>query len=303
MRILVQLIVVAMAALLLPYSVSAQAPQDEVVYYHLDAVGSIRATTDGGGQTVERLDYLPFGEPWPTQGAERLQFTGAQRDPSTGFTYLMARYLFVNAGRFTSPDSAVYSDGVNPQSWNLYVYVTNRPLTFIDPSGHEECVNMSTNTTATVICPWAWEQIMQNLIAVSQRYPPRIAFAGLLVPPPPAQVNPAGPAPLPPCTSLTIQGDIGSISVQQSPLLPGRVQWGVTIDKRVVGTLVVAESFREVGKSRRSTNVSRPYLYTWTGGTTHGSRGNLQPNSEYVLGAILKYPPNTASGALACRVQ
>ena len=137
MRITVKFMTVAMAAFLLPSSVFAQAPQDEVVYYHLDAVGSVRATTNGNGQTVERFDYLPFGEPWPAAGTERLQFTGAERDPSTGLTYLMARYLFVGAGRFTSPDVSDFSDPSDPQSWSLYVYVINRPLTFVDPSGHQ----------------------------------------------------------------------------------------------------------------------------------------------------------------------
>jgi hypothetical protein len=33
-----------------------------VEYYHLDAIGPVRAVSDSSGQVVERHDYLPFGE-------------------------------------------------------------------------------------------------------------------------------------------------------------------------------------------------------------------------------------------------
>jgi len=44
-------------------------------------------------------------------------------------------------GRFTSPDPSQlsFADATNPQSLNLYSYVLNNPLIYIDPNG-EECV-------------------------------------------------------------------------------------------------------------------------------------------------------------------
>ena len=33
-----------------------------VEYYHLDAIGNVRAVTNAAGQVVERHDYLPFGD-------------------------------------------------------------------------------------------------------------------------------------------------------------------------------------------------------------------------------------------------
>lgn len=40
--------------------------------------------------------------------------------------------------RFLQPDTVI-PDLSNPQSWNRYSYVTNRPVNFNDPSGHRAC--------------------------------------------------------------------------------------------------------------------------------------------------------------------
>jgi hypothetical protein len=37
-------------------------PLQVVEYYHLDALGSVRAVTDAQGQVIARHDFLPFGE-------------------------------------------------------------------------------------------------------------------------------------------------------------------------------------------------------------------------------------------------
>lgn len=41
-------------------------------------------------------------------------------------------------GRFTSPDEPLLDQSQrNPASWNLYSFVRNNPLRFIDPSGNQ----------------------------------------------------------------------------------------------------------------------------------------------------------------------
>lgn len=45
-------------------------------------------------------------------------------------------------GRFMSPDDGSDQDPSDPQSWNLYSYVQNNPLTNVDPDGHD-CVTQS----------------------------------------------------------------------------------------------------------------------------------------------------------------
>jgi RHS repeat-associated protein len=64
------------------------------------------------------------------------QFTGKERDAETGLDYFGARYMSAAQGRFTSPDKPLTDqDPREPQSWNLYAYVTNNPLRYDDPDG------------------------------------------------------------------------------------------------------------------------------------------------------------------------
>ena len=80
--------------------------QDKVEYFHVDAVGSVRAMTSASGATVARHDYMPFGEehlpPPPTGDTKR--FAGKERDTETSFDYFGARYYASRNGRFTTVD-------------------------------------------------------------------------------------------------------------------------------------------------------------------------------------------------------
>ncbi|MCL4852251.1 MAG: RHS repeat-associated core domain-containing protein, partial [Bryobacteraceae bacterium] len=65
-----------------------------------------------------------------------LRFTGKERDAETGLDYFGARYYSGTQGRFTSVDPAMESALLeDPQTWNRYSYVYNRPLTLVDPDG------------------------------------------------------------------------------------------------------------------------------------------------------------------------
>ena len=68
----------------------------------------------------------------------RRLFTGQERDVEvdSALDYFGARYMSAAQGRFTSPDEPLADQQTrDPQSWNLYGYVRNNPLRFIDPSG------------------------------------------------------------------------------------------------------------------------------------------------------------------------
>ena len=68
----------------------------------------------------------------------------------TGLDYFGARYYSGAQGRFTSPDEPLEDqDRSDPQSWNLYSYVRNNPLRFVDPNG-EDCVTTSDQTRTSV---------------------------------------------------------------------------------------------------------------------------------------------------------
>ena len=117
-------------------------------YLVQDHLGSTRVVTDGSGNCLARLDYLPFGALVPRSGncygasdpGATQQFTGKERDAETGLDYFGARYMSAAQGRFTSPDVPLLDQQPgDPQSWNLYSYVRNNPLIFSDPTGND-CV-------------------------------------------------------------------------------------------------------------------------------------------------------------------
>jgi RHS repeat-associated protein len=119
--------------------VPARAQQSEVTeYYHLDALGSVRAVTNQAGTTVRQHDYFAFGEEYLAAGSgDPLRFTGKAHDAETGLDYFGARYLVTGVGRFSSvdPDLGVNVALGDPQRWNRYSYVGNRPTRIVDPNG------------------------------------------------------------------------------------------------------------------------------------------------------------------------
>jgi len=63
--------------------------------------------------------------------------TSYERDNESSLDFAQNRYYGYGHGRFTSPDDfANDTHPSEPQSWNLYVYVRNNPLRFIDPTGN-----------------------------------------------------------------------------------------------------------------------------------------------------------------------
>jgi RHS repeat-associated protein len=62
------------------------------------------------------------------------KFTGKERDGESGLDNFGARYFGSSLGRFMSPDPPLMDQHIaDPQSWNLYSYVRNNPVSFVDP--------------------------------------------------------------------------------------------------------------------------------------------------------------------------
>ena len=120
-----------------------------------DMLGSTRLTMNEEGVEQECMDYTPFGSEvaqskraglacYPLDPEAKkaspdgvtAKFTGQERDVETGLDYFGARYLSSAMGRFASPD-APFADQhpEDPQSWNLYAYVRNCPLSLLDSTG------------------------------------------------------------------------------------------------------------------------------------------------------------------------
>jgi RHS repeat-associated protein len=86
---------------------------------------------------------MPFGEECHAGragyggGSLRQRFTGKERDDETGLDYFRARYFSGTQGRFTNPGPAIIKKArlLDPQRLNLYAYVRNNPLKYVDPDG------------------------------------------------------------------------------------------------------------------------------------------------------------------------
>jgi RHS repeat-associated protein len=106
-----------------------------VYTYHFNAVGSTIAMTDSSQNMVNKYAYDAFGniaansvesvsQPFKFVG----QF-GVMTEPN-GFYYMQARYYDPNVGRFISEDPIGLAGGIN-----VFIYASNNPILFIDPSG------------------------------------------------------------------------------------------------------------------------------------------------------------------------
>ena len=97
-------------------------------YYLSDGLGSTANLADGAGNVTASYGYDVFGElrSGPLGASDRL-FTGEQRDGDSGLYYLRARYYDPSIGRFLSEDPL--------PGGNLYAYVGNNPVNFVDPLG------------------------------------------------------------------------------------------------------------------------------------------------------------------------
>ena len=132
-----RVLAIILAACLWPAAALAQSAPVVVEYYHVDALGSVRAVTNAAGAEVRRHEYAPFGEELTTViGAGSIRFVGKERDAETGLDYSMARFYAAKWGRFTTVDPGHVGGNIfDPQSWNAYGYARNNPLRFVDPLG------------------------------------------------------------------------------------------------------------------------------------------------------------------------
>jgi RHS repeat-associated protein len=129
-------------AFLVAFGTSASAQTAVVEYYHLDAVGSVRAVTNQAGQVVRTHNYFAFGDgndPAPPSNQDPLRFAGKARDAETGLDYFGARHYRARSGRFTTVDPFLDQSAalINPQRWNRYAYALNNPLRNGDPDGKD----------------------------------------------------------------------------------------------------------------------------------------------------------------------
>jgi RHS repeat-associated protein len=106
-------------------------------YRHADWLGSSRLATTPSRTKYYDVAYAPYGESYGGSGTTDLNFTGDNQDMIAGMYDTPNREYHPSQGRWVSPDPAGLAavNPSDPQTWNRYAYLANRPLNAVDPSG------------------------------------------------------------------------------------------------------------------------------------------------------------------------
>jgi len=113
------------------------ATAERTLHFFLDHLGTPRLITNHTGAQIAVHQYYPFGieQTSPAQDRELLKYTGHERDTPT-LDYMHARYYGTEWGRFLSVDPLRDSARPSqPQTWNRYAYVRNKPINRVDRNG------------------------------------------------------------------------------------------------------------------------------------------------------------------------
>lgn len=112
--------------------------QGQVLWTLTDNQGTVRDLVDGTGTVQNHITYDSFGKITSQTNPvfkTILAYTGREFDGETGQYYYRARYYDQNVGRFIGEDPSGFGAG----DANLYRYVGNGPINFIDPFGLQSC--------------------------------------------------------------------------------------------------------------------------------------------------------------------
>jgi RHS repeat-associated protein len=136
-------------------------------FNHADWLGTERVRTNSSGTGEEWCTDTPYGMNLAcnTPDQSPLHFTGKQRDYESNLDFFEARYFGGgnNLGRFMSPDplGKRAADSQDPQTWNLYAYVRNNPMTFVDPEG--ESIELTCSSSDADKCAGERQKELQAL--------------------------------------------------------------------------------------------------------------------------------------------
>jgi len=116
-------------------STAGRIPTPVEYYFHSDHLGSSSLITDGSGDVVQHLEYIPFGEvfvderhsTWSTP----YKFNAKELDEETGLYYYGARYYDPRTSVWISVDPLAEKY----PNVSSYVFCLNNPVRLIDPDG------------------------------------------------------------------------------------------------------------------------------------------------------------------------
>jgi RHS repeat-associated protein len=106
--------------------------QNQPYYYHTDGLGSITNLTNSASQPIQSYSYDAYGNILSQQGTlpNPYTYTSRELDSEAGLYYYRNRYYDPRLGRFITQDPLGMVNGPN-----LYTYVNNNPVNFVDPWG------------------------------------------------------------------------------------------------------------------------------------------------------------------------
>ena len=115
-------------------------PQSTIRFQLGNHLGSASLELDASAGLISYEEYHPYGTTsFQTRSSaaevslKRYRYTGMERDEETGFSYHSARYYAPWLGKWISPDPI----GLSKDGTNVYSYVRNNPINYVDPSGLE----------------------------------------------------------------------------------------------------------------------------------------------------------------------
>jgi RHS repeat-associated protein len=115
-------------------------------FLYRDQLGSTTLVASEVGGVTETLAYDAQGKRRFANGTDDTAgtltgtatdrgFTGHEHFDPLGLIHMNGRLYDPRVGRFVSADP-IYSDTLQPQSWNRYSYVLNNPNRYVDPTGY-----------------------------------------------------------------------------------------------------------------------------------------------------------------------
>jgi RHS repeat-associated protein len=114
-------------------------------FYHRDGLSSVTDISNQSGTMVQQYAYSSFGKiesMLDSNFAQPYTFTSRELDEESGLGFYRTRSYDSSVGRFIQPDLIGFLGGPN-----LYTYVENNPLYFVDPLGLD-AVDVAANVAA-----------------------------------------------------------------------------------------------------------------------------------------------------------